>query len=520
MSQVYFYVWCFFLVGFVGWLGEVAYAALIEKKFVNRGFLGGPICPIYGIAIVLIDLIMGKRELHFAVLFLGSMVVGTLLELVAGFLLEKLFAQKWWDYSDKPLNFHGYICLSFSVLWGFAGAAVVRGAVPLLHRFVAWIPHSLGMVLLFVFSAMFLIDFFATIAAIIGLNKRLKKLEAVKAKIKESSDAIGGLVSTGVLDAIEAYDKSETKQKYDQLSDKNKKELEELKEKYRKAVKKNPFYVRILKAFPDLKSLKYNEQLEDFRKNANAFRRKSSDLFKRRHDYAVAAYESKLAPGQEKPFAHGLGYSKLFWVFMIGNIVGFIAETLWCFIAPPHKFELRVSLVFGPFITVYGIGAVLMTLILYKLYNKRDIWVFLASMFVGGAFEYLCSFLQQVIFGTVSWEYSDSVMQINGRTNLMYSIFWGIMGMVWIKDVYPRLSRAIESVPKRIGKIATIIVTVLISIDILFSAVAVNRWTQRIEDVPATNAVQEFFDKNFDDDFMELIYPGMKYVGRDPSGNK
>ena len=175
---------------------------------------------------------------------------------------------------------------------------------------------------------------------------------------------------------------------------------------------------------------------------------------------------------------------------------------------------MRVGLVLGPFIPVYGLGAVAITLCLYKMYNQKDVLIFLASMFIGGAFEYLCSFLQQAVFGTVSWEYSDSALNIGGRTNLMYAFFWGILGLVWVKDLYPFFSRQIQRIPKKTGRGLTVFLSLFMAADILLSAGAVYRESQRINGVPATNAVQEFFDTYFPDEFLDLIYPHMQYVGK------
>ena len=154
---------------------------------------------------------------------------------------------------------------------------------------------------------------------------------------------------------------------------------------------------------------------------------------------------------------------------MVGNVVGFVLETVYILLRI-HKLEMRAGLVFGPFIPVYGLGAVVITLLLYRMYNQKDIMIFLASMFIGGAFEYLCSFAQQAVFGTVSWEYSDTPLNVGGRTNLMYAFFWGILGLVWVKDLYPALSRKIQKIPKKVGRPLTVVVTVLMAADILLSA--------------------------------------------------
>ncbi len=498
------YLWCFFLFSFLGWCGEVIFAAIRERRFVNRGFLNGPMCPIYGIGVVLIDFVMRPFGGNLAALLVGSMLVGSAVEWVAGFLLEKLFHQKWWDYSDQPHNLHGYICLKFSVLWAFAGAVTVRYLVPLVWKLFSHIPPLLTWVLLGVLGTLFLVDFVVTVVAIVGLNRKLKNLEYVSSKLREGSDRLGMDLSKG---AIALHDRKNAREKDWQ------REAARLKEKYEENLRRNHLRRRLMKAFPDLQVLKHNEQLEEFRQNVDVLRRRSWEALRKRNEDARAAYETRLAPGEERPFAFGLCYEKLFWIFMIGNVVGFVLETLYA-LATCHEFQVRVGLVFGPFIPVYGMGAVAITLLLSRMYNQRDSLIFLASMFIGGTFEYLCSFLQQAVFGTVSWEYSDTTLNVGGRTNLMYSFFWGILGLVWVKDLYPALSRWIQKIPKKTGRILTAVFTVLMALDIVLSVGAVYRQSERVNQIPADNVVRQFFDEYFPDSYLDFIFPHMEYVGK------
>lgn len=499
--MAYTYLWCFFIYAFLGWCGEVCYAAVIEKRFVNRGFPNGPVCPIYGLGVALIAFLMRPFGGNLAALLIGSMILGSALEWLAGWLLEKIFRQKWWDYSDEPHNIDGYICLRFSVLWGFAGALVVRFVVPATGRLTRLIPRPVGWVLLAVMSGLLIADLAVTVAAIIGLNRKLKMLEYVSQRLKEGSDRLGEELFEHT---TAAHSRAEVLQQ----------DAAVLRQKYEQNLRANALHRRLLRAFPDLRSLKHNEQLEALRESINVARRKSKDAIRRRNEAAIAAYEDHLAPGQERPFAYLLGYEKLFWIFMIGNVVGCVLETIYALIIPPHKFELRVSLVAGPFILVYGFGAVAITLFLRKMYNQRDVLIFIASMVVGASFEYFCSFIQQAAFGSVSWEYSDSFLNVGGRTNLMYSVFWGVLGLVWVKDLYPVVSRKLEQIPKKLGRTLTIVFTVFMIADMLVSAGAVHRQYERVNQIPAANPVQGFFDRAFPDSVMEVIYPHMQYVGR------
>ena len=232
--------------------------------------------------------------------------------------------------------------------------------------------------------------------------------------------------------------------------------------------------------------------------------------------------KDKAAVGKSQLFRHGkprrksirqikLNYYTLFWIFFIGCFVGVVLETAWCLITR-HHYESRVGVIYGPFNPVYGFGAVLLTIALKWLGDKRDLWIFLGSMVIGGGFEYLCSFVQEVAFGTVSWEYSQTQFNFNGRTNIMYSFMWGLLGLLWVKEIFPRLYALIERIPKKPGLVLTVVLTVFMVLNMLISAMAVERQTQRRLGVPATNPISQFLDKHYPDDFLEKIYPNMMVV--------
>ena len=214
---------------------------------------------------------------------------------------------------------------------------------------------------------------------------------------------------------------------------------------------------------------------------------------------------------ETRGFAHGLSPAKLFWLFVIGSFVGFVLETIWCLVTA-HHFEVRVGLVLGPFIPVYGIGAVALTLALYRLRSRRELLIFFVAALAGGLVEYLSSLFQELALGTISWEYSDTPLNVGGRTNLMFSLIWGVLGLVWIKDVYPRLSGLIERIPARWGRPLTAVLAVFMVVDCLFSMSAVTRRADRAEHIPPANAYEAWIDRAFPDDYLTLIFPHMIYV--------
>ena len=173
MSETFYTLTTWFLLFMVysllGWLIEVIVTIFEHRKVVNRGFLIGPICPIYGTGALLISLILAPTENWFAI-FCVAVVGGSILEYTVSVLMERLFRVRWWDYNDKPFNLNGRICLESSLLFGVAGILIVKIATPgLLAMFGAlppWATYALASLLL----AWLVADILLSLWLIIGVR--------------------------------------------------------------------------------------------------------------------------------------------------------------------------------------------------------------------------------------------------------------------------------------------------------------------------------------------------------------
>ena len=213
---------------------------------------------------------------------------------------------------------------------------------------------------------------------------------------------------------------------------------------------------------------------------------------------------------EKQSFAHGLNYFKLFWIFYLGCLFGVIVETVWC-IATNGYFEYRTALILEPLNPVYGIGAVLISVLFYKAKGWKNIFIFLLSAIVGGLFEAMCSLFQEFMFGTVSWHYSRQNLGVLGnRTSLVYCIFWGILGIIWVRILFPFLEHAIEKIPNKLGKIISIILSIYVAFDCLFSTGALLRQKERRNSIPPTTFVSVFYDNCFPDKVLKIFYHNMK----------
>lgn len=201
----------------------------------------------------------------------------------------------------------------------------------------------------------------------------------------------------------------------------------------------------------------------------------------------------------------------LFWLFIIGSIAGFIFEITVVFFQKGH-FELRQGLIYGPFIPVYGIGAMFYYIVLSKTKIKNKVQIFLITMILGGITEYLCSFIQEKAFGTISWDYSYLPFNINGRTSLLHCIYWGIGGVLYITYIEPLLNKLIDKTNMKAFDLITIILSIFIVFDISISWMAADRQTERKNNIEPENHLDLFLDENYTDEYMNRIFNNKKDV--------
>lgn len=323
-QNFYELVWIFIIYAFIGWCTEVSYAALDRGIFVNRGFLNGPYCPIYGCGVVIVVAALTPLKDNLLILFAGSFLLTSILEYITGFILEKVFHNKWWDYSNKPFNLHGYICLKFSIYWGLACTFIMDVIHPIIYKGITMIPHILGVVLLCIIMSAFAVDCGVTVTTILKFNKRLKVMDEMAAKIHKLSDEIGENIYENVTTAVEKSEEfqetheelltkiSDTKENLmdlpstakekiastaasarEKLSEsaeninvkekiaayketrgaarlEKQREKEELERRYKELfAEKNFGFKRLMKAFPDMTSREQNESLEKYKKYFN-----------------------------------------------------------------------------------------------------------------------------------------------------------------------------------------------------------------------------------------------------------
>lgn len=215
---------------------------------------------------------------------------------------------------------------------------------------------------------------------------------------------------------------------------------------------------------------------------------------------------------EKRIFAKGLSLTKLFWVFLVCSLLGDWIETVFVW-ATSGVLMSRSSVIYGTFSIVWGLGAVLLTVVLSPLAEKGDRYVFAGGFLLGGTYEYACSVFTELVFGQVFWDYSWMPLNIGGRTNVLYMFFWGLLSVVWVQILYPRISAFIEKIPVLPGEILTWCLAVLMVINALLSGLAIGRYSLRQADAADSSAIGVFLDKQYPDELVEWIWPNMKDAG-------
>ena len=189
----------FFIYSFTGWVIEVIYYGLTEGKFINRGFLAGPLCPVYGLGFYAAIWIFEPLNDSFFIIFFGMATACTLVELIAGVILYHTFHMRWWDYSDYKFNFRGYICLRFYVYWGIAASLGIYVLHPAVKWLIAHINYPVRIGILILFTVVLVADLVTTIITIVGFRKKFEAMEKVVTGTKAVSDKIG----SGIYGAVD-----------------------------------------------------------------------------------------------------------------------------------------------------------------------------------------------------------------------------------------------------------------------------------------------------------------------------
>lgn len=221
-----------------------------------------------------------------------------------------------------------------------------------------------------------------------------------------------------------------------------------------------------------------------------------------------------------------LNFFNLFWVFVVCCFLGLIIETIYhMVVVEPGVYQDRAGLLFGPFSPIYGFGALLMTVALNRFYKANPIIIFVVSAIIGGLFEAATAWFMQVGFGATAWDYSGSTIFglfpdpiaviFGGRTSTLFMCMWGALGFVWIKLCLPRLLKLINLIPWKLRYSLTTLCALLMLVNGIMTLQALDCWYERLSGSAGDTPVEEFYARNFDNDYMQHRFQSMEITPED-----
>jgi len=552
------YVFLLFLIySFIGWVSEVIYCSIIQKKLVNRGFLHGPICPIYGFGglVVLALTPFSHNPLY---LFALATILTTILEYVTSWVLESIFATKWWDYSDLRFNINGRVCLLNSLIFGAMSVVAIYVVNPAIFSVLDRVSGGTRDILSAIFGSVLLIDLAFTLRALIDLEAKLAELNQFMESVKESLDVrewFNELDLRGSLERLVARTKVES-------SERNRRFAETLES----LVNRSREMTRLLRAFPTMQSRRHGRQLDLLRVlhrvGLGSIRGRSSpDLVASpcatvSTDAAVSSgapatpgaslatpapsATTGIAAASDEPSiaaATPHGAWEYLWVFFAASFVGVLLESSWALVTV-GRFATVGGLAFGALNPAFGFGAVLITALCSRMDRKRDFFASLICALVGVALEFLISVVFEVAFGLESRPYSGTQLNLDGRANLQSAFLWGISGLLWLRYANPVLLGFVRRVPAWVGRAVALVLMAFALSGGVVTVGALARWSERassgvsapaaapvIESAPAVEsasavtapdtgptadgAVERFLDRYFPDEALRARYPSV-----------
>ena len=269
MNISYIFFLYFVIFSFLGWICETVYCAIIDEKYVNRGFLNGPFCPIYGVGALIVIIMLTPVSDNIVLLFFSGMIFTSILEYITGFLLEVIFNLKWWDYSNYKFNIQGRVCLLNSILFGILSVVTIKVINPAMTELIKNIQSNIIIWICNILIIVFLYDTIITVYKVLQLGGKLEEMHVLFEELREKSEIYKDIVQQNLDKFDELIEYENEKITY------VKEQINKLKMKWERVIAKNKSVnKRIINAFPNIKSLKYESSLERLKEEIRKIKKK------------------------------------------------------------------------------------------------------------------------------------------------------------------------------------------------------------------------------------------------------
>lgn len=196
-------------------------------------------------------------------------------------------------------------------------------------------------------------------------------------------------------------------------------------------------------------------------------------------------------------------------LFIFASFIGYIIEEVWFFMRRGY-FESRASVLYGPFSAVYGFSVCAVTLVLHRLKRKNWLTVFIISFIFATLTELVFSMMQELFFGSFGWSYDSLKINFDGRICLLYSFYWGLLGIFWIKVIYPTFRSFVYKIPNKTRKVLTFVLAVFMIGNIIISCAAGSRMKDRNKGIKASTKIEHFLDENYSNDYIHSVITSIR----------
>ena len=208
---------------------------------------------------------------------------------------------------------------------------------------------------------------------------------------------------------------------------------------------------------------------------------------------------------------HKVNYRAVFLLFFFGSIAGFFMEGLWAK-ARTGQWANHSAVIWGPFCLVYGIGAVVMYAAYFYVEHRNPAIQFSAYFVIGSVVEYFSSVFQQLLLGSTSWDYSGEIMNLGGRICLLMGVIWGILGILVSHLIFPLIKEPLSRLRGKRGILLCGVLTVFMVVNIVATTTVIQRWQNRVRDIPAQNMIEAVIDQKYTNTKMEALFPNMDFI--------
>ena len=494
----------FALYSFSGWVCETIYCSLHERRYVRRGFLAGPYCPIYGFGAMFVLHISQPVSHNPLLVFVVTMLVASALEYITGGFFEHAFQLRLWDYSSHRFNIKGRVCLLNALLFGLLGLLAVYLVHPVAGMIVTAIPSEVQDVLGSLLFALLLADFLRSLAAVSDLNTKLHELRNDIQELKNLQRKYAWFDKDNLPSSIERLREICAQDPGNETS-------ALILDHLTKLTRLKDESARFVRNYPTMKSLALMEELNTLRSRLDDRR----ELVTANARGRIAEFGATSATVHEKLRLNltAVGLKTLAWTFVAGSAIGYFLCTL-AGSASSGELVSGQSVLYGPFAPLYGLVAILVQLFAVPLAGKSDRRLFLGGCILGSIVQCANRWLMERTIGVVLSGFGFGPALFGGRLSLFDILAWGVFGVVTARYVVPRASNLLGRLPERQGTVLSFAMIFLLMCNIFLSAGVFIRWSERHDAVPPRGAFQSYIDARYPDEMLDKTFPDAYFVER------